>query len=87
MKIFLAATVTPIHNGFAASISCLRLAGHGKSEDAALDSIQRVALTLFKGLEKVGYFETTLNEKRIRYERDGNGITVVVAKATIEPAL
>ena len=62
--------IVPIHNGAAARCSELSLAGHGRNEERALDSLRRSVLAWCHGLAGDASLEQALTQRGVAW-RDG----------------
>ena len=62
----------------------LRLTSHGVDDDDALLSLKRGIVAWAYGLQAQGGLETTLKRRGVRWESDGEAISVEVAHVTAD---
>jgi len=78
MKVVVRAEFQRIRAGVEARCSALRLSGHGRDTKDATESLRRGILAWCVGLEQAGELEQALKRRGLEWEKDGNGLVVVV---------
>lgn len=63
-------------SGVEARIPELRLTGHGYDENQAKESLRRGVIAWCYGLQSLGKLETTLKQKQLKWEENGENITL-----------
>jgi len=68
MRVTVAAELQTIRGGVEAYCRQLRLSGHGKDTDAAIDCLRRGVVAWCRGLDARGLLERVLRDKQVRFE-------------------
>jgi len=79
MRIYVLSTLATIKGGVEARSPELRIAGHGRDEKQALESLRRGVSAWCEGLQRAGGLERVLEQRGLRHDGDGDELSVLVA--------